>query len=237
MASTAGRRGNAKSGTIALMAPTEFAAGLAVAAAAGLALAFRPWAMLRDPALRHPWLATLVLLPWVWSTAALLPGALPVQLSLAALTVLMFGWPLAAWTWVAAGLAAAVLGRPDLVGDPVGWLRHAAAIALWNGVLPGTIALVVGLATRRWLPQHLMVYILARGFLATLVAMSITGAIWVATQPLPPGSEPGAMLIGRWLIAWGDAVATGMLTSIFVAFRPQWLATYSDHRYLPRRPG
>ena len=102
-------------------------------------------------------------------------------------------------------------------------------------MLPGTIALLVGLATRRWLPQHLMVYILARGFGATLVGMSLTGALWVATQPLPPGSEVSSLLVGRWLIAWGDAFATGMLTSIFVAFKPQWLATYSDRRYLPPR--
>lgn len=231
------RGGAAESGTIGTMTPTNWLPGVAVAAAAGLALAFRPWTMLREPALRHPWLAALVLLPWVWSTAAHLPGGLPVQLSLAALTVLMFGWPLAAWTWFAAALAAAALGRPAVVGDLAGWAQSAASIALWNGLLPGSFALVVGLATRRWLPHHLMVYILARGFFATLVAMSVTGAIWVATQPLPPGSEPAAMLVGRWLIAWGDAVATGMLTSIFVAFRPQWLATYSDRRYLPRRPG
>lgn len=27
---------------------------------------------------------------------------------------------------------------------------------------------------------------------------------------------------------------TGMLTAIFVAFRPHWLATYSDSLYLPK---
>jgi len=80
-----------------------------------------------------------------------------------------------------------------------------------------------------------MVYILARGFGATLLAMSLTGILWVYTQPLPVGSDSGTLLLGRWLIAWGDAVATGMLTSIFVAFRPEWLATYSDRRYLPPR--
>ena len=36
-----------------------------------------------------------------------------------------------------------------------------------------------------------------------------------------------------WLIAWGEAFLTGALTAIFVAFRPQWLLTYSDERYLP----
>jgi uncharacterized membrane protein len=102
-------------------------------------------------------------------------------------------------------------------------------------VLPATLALLFGVATRRWLPNHLMVYILARGFGATLLAMAATGALWVATQPAPPGSDTQLLLVARWLVAWGDAVTTGMLTAVFVAFRPQWLATYSDRRYLPVR--
>ena len=48
-----------------------------------------------------------------------------------------------------------------------------------------------------------MVYILARGFGATLLATSLTGMLWVYTQPLPVGSDSGTLLLGRWLIAWG----------------------------------
>lgn len=208
---------------------------LLVLGAGLMTLPFEPWAILRRPALRNPWLAALVLLPWLWSMAAHLPGALPVQLSFASLTVLMCGWPLAVWTWLTAAVAAAWLEQPTLLGQPLAWLLQASTIALWN--VPGTspIALLAGLATRRWLPHHLMVYILARGFGATLLAMSLTGMLWVYTQSLPAGSDSGTLLLGRWLIAWGDAVTTGMLTSIFVAFRPQWLATYSDRRYLPPR--
>jgi uncharacterized membrane protein len=38
----------------------------------------------------------------------------------------------------------------------------------------------------------------------------------------------------QWLTAWGDAFVTGMLCTIFVAFRPQWLATWSDALSLRR---
>lgn len=200
-----------------------------------LAGSFRPWQTLRSGALRHPWLATLVLLPRLWSTAAHLPGGLPLQLSMAALTVLMLGWPLACWTWLAVALGAAWLGRPA-TADALGFALLAGELAWWNGVLPGSLALGLGLATRRWLPAHPMVYILARGFFTTLLAMTATGALWVATQPLPPGAEPGSLMLGRWLIAWGDAVTTGMLTAVFVAYRPDWLLTWSDRRYLPPSP-
>lgn len=209
--------------------------GLCVLGAAAVALAFRPWAMLARAPLRHPWLAALVLLPWLWRTETLLPGGMPLQLSLASLLVLMFGWPLAVWTALAAAAIAAWIGDPSLTAGAAAWAAQALHLAAWNGVLPASVALAVGLATRRWLPRHLMVYILARGFGATLVAMSVTGALWVATQPAPPGSETQLLLVGRWLIAWGDAFTTGMLSAIFVAYRPEWLATYSDRRYLPPR--
>ncbi|MBC7938338.1 MAG: hypothetical protein H7Z19_01020 [Chitinophagaceae bacterium] len=42
------------------------------------------------------------------------------------------------------------------------------------------------------------------------------------------------MELARSLTASGDAFLTGMLVAIFMAFRPVWLATYADRRYLPR---
>jgi uncharacterized membrane protein len=41
-------------------------------------------------------------------------------------------------------------------------------------------------------------------------------------------------MVGRWLLAWGDGFITGMMAAIFVAFRPQWLATWSDSLYLKK---
>ncbi len=51
-------------------------------------------------------------------------------------------------------------------------------------------------------------------------------------QPL--GTSMEDLLLARAFAAWGDAFITGMLTAIFVAFRPHWLATYADRIYLPR---
>ena len=39
------------------------------------------------------------------------------------------------------------------------------------------------------------------------------------------------------LAAWADAWLCGMITAIFVAYKPQWLATWSDHLYLRRPEG
>ena len=47
-----------------------------------------------------------------------------------------------------------------------------------------------------------------------------------------PNTDPALTTIAHWLIAWGDGFMTGLLSAIFVAFRPLWLATWSDELYL-----
>jgi uncharacterized membrane protein len=196
-----------------------------VAAATLVALAFRPSDVLRAPALRAPWFAALVLLPLLWAAQSLLPPDFPAALSGACLLVLMFGWPLAIITLLAVAAAAAWLGGGDLA--------RAAALAAWSGAVPATVALAIGMATRRWLPKHLFVYILARSFIGTALATVFAAALraWLATGEAAAASS--AIFPAAWLIAWGEAFLTGALTAVFVAFRPQWLLTYSDARYLP----
>lgn len=196
-----------------------------VAAAVAAALAFRPWAVLRPPALRAPWFAVLVLLPLLWAAQSRLPPDFPAALSGACLLVLMFGWPLAILTLCAVAAAAAWLGGGDLA--------RALALATWNGAVPATAALAIGMATRRWLPKHLFVFILARSFIGTALATVLAAALrtWIGTGETTNGAS--ALFPAAWLIAWGEAFLTGALTAIFVAFRPQWLLTYSDARYLP----
>ena len=197
-----------------------------VAMATVVAIAFRPWLALRAPALRDPWMAALALLPCLWAAQGMLPATIPLQLSGSCLLVLMFGWPLAVLTSLPVALAGAWLGGGDLA--------RALELAAWNGAVPATAALAVGIATRRWLPKHLFVYILARGFLGTMLAMSIAGLLRFWWSPPLSGSDTTTLLTAECLIAWGEAFATGALTAIFVAFRPEWLLTYSDARYLPR---
>jgi uncharacterized membrane protein len=67
---------------------------------------------------------------------------------------------------------------------------------------------------------------------STLRHMAARGP-WIA----PAASDPTLLLTAGVMIAWGEAFATGALTAIFVAYRPEWLLTYSDARYLPRPEG
>jgi uncharacterized membrane protein len=203
-------------------------AALLVTAAAAAALPFRPFAVLRERTLRAPWLAALLILSLAWTTLRALPAGSSLQLSGACLLVLMFGWPLAVWTLLpVAAMSAWLANAPPAEGIE---------LAAWHGVVPATLALAIGIAIRRWLPSHVFVYILGRAFLGTALAMMAAGALAMLVRPLPPATDAGALLVGHWLVAWGEAVLTGMLTAIFVAYRPGWLLTWSDRRYLPRPP-
>jgi uncharacterized membrane protein len=202
---------------------------LLVVLAGGVALFFKPFAVLREPALRAPWLASVAIVPLAWIAPSVLPDGPPVRLSFACLLVLMFGWPLAIWTTlIIATLAAAASGT--LPGG-------AFELAAWHGVVPASFALAIGIAVRRWLPAHVFVYILGRGFLGTALAAMAAGAVATLLRPLPAGTSTTTLLVGQWLMAWGEAVLTGMFVAIFVALKPEWLLTWSDRRYLPRPPG
>jgi uncharacterized membrane protein len=206
---------------------------LAAALVLGLALAFLPLQTLRRPALRTPWLAALVLLPLLWASQRFLPSGLAVHLSGACLLVLMFGWPLAVWTCVPIALASAWLTGADTLA---GWWSLAVSQLLWIGLVPASCGLLVGLAVRHLLPKHLFVYILGRGFLGTALALIAAALLETALVAAAAQHSRSDMFLARALMAWGEAFATGMFTAIFVAFRPAWMLTYSDERYLPATP-
>ena len=175
-----------------------------------LSLALRPWRLLAGGRLLTPLLATLALLPWLWALPALL----------------MLGWPLAIPVLCLTALLAAWIA-------PVGG-SQALGMATWLGVVPATLALGLGAVLRRLLGTHPFIYVLGRAFLGSALCLFAAGLLRQWTGPALPGVASELTMVARWLMAWGDAVVTGMLTAIFVAYRPQWLATWSDALYLRR---
>jgi uncharacterized membrane protein len=192
------------------------------------AIALRPWRMLDGPLLT-PFLAGIVLLPWSWLLPQLLPstaltGGVSVQLSGACLLTLLLGWPLAV---IALSLIASVVFYIGHFGLEA-WLSQ----WVWLGLMPATFTLILGVIVRRKLPDQVFIYILGRGFFGTALSMFLAGLLYELLYHLVGGVTVGDALVARWLMAWGDAFLTGMLVAIFVAFKPEWLATWSDQRYL-----
>ena len=208
-----------------------------------LALLMRPWRMLasrpgpggsQDPiasALITPLLAVLVLLPWAWALPTLYKLPLQLHWSAAPLVVILLGWPLAVPCLLAVG-AIAFAVSPELSAS------EALGVTVWQGLVPATLAMLWGTIVRRWCWHHIFVFILLRGFLGTVLCLFISSLLGQWAGHVLPNVHDDLSRMARWLMAWSDGVTTGMLTAVFVVFRPQWVATWSDAIYLqPPMPG
>ena len=193
-----------------------------------LALLLRPWRQLlsRRPLVTQssgdasglwtPLLATLVVLPWMWALPTLHQMPLQLQWSGACLVLLMLGWPLAVLTLLAVGVITWLLS-PSLS------VPATLALTVWHGLVPATLAMGWGALLRRFLGTKVFVYLFGRGFFGTVVCLFIAGLLAQAAGEQLPGVQQELGKIARWLMAWGDAVVTGMLTAVFVAYRPQFI--------------
>lgn len=86
------------------------------------------------------------------------------------------------------------------------------------------------------LPPNLFVYIFLNGFISAALGMLFTGFLIVMLLQTA-GAFPAEILWSSafpvfFLLSWGEAFLNGIFTAIFVALRPQWLATFDDSRYL-----
>ena len=195
-------------------------------AAFGLALSLRPWRGVGQDGPPGLWLAWLLAMAVFWSADRLAAMPITQPLSGACLLMLMMGWPMAMLALLPVAALAALgtdLGSAELLHRLV-----------WLGIVPATLALLMGAALRRWMAHHLFVYILGRGFFATAVAGALAGALSAWLHGVPDSLRLEDVMLGRGLAAWGDAFLCGMIVAILVAFRPHWLATYADRIYLPK---
>jgi uncharacterized membrane protein len=108
-----------------------------VVIALAVALALRPWRALRADGVLQPWLACLVLLPWLWAAQRVMPGGVAIQLSGACLLVLLVGWPLAVLSLLPIAALGAWLGG-------IAWPQALDHLA-WNGMVAASFALAIGL--------------------------------------------------------------------------------------------
>lgn len=200
------------------------AAALVLALAAAVSL--RPWRQRGIAQLATPMLGSLVLLPWLWALPVLHRSPFQLQWSGACLALLMLGWPLAVPVLCVCGALAALIGG-------LAWWQ-AADMALWLGIVPATLALALGALVRRFVGTHPFVYLIGRAFLGSVLCLFAASVLRGWAGQAIAGVDPGLSTVARWLTAWGDAFVTGMLCAIFVAYRPQWLATWSDSLYLKR---
>ncbi len=205
------------------------AALVALGACLAWALTGAPWTRLRDAEQSHVFLGTIVAVAALWSISSAI-GALPrLHLLGATLMVLMFGPHFAV-----IGMSAAVV--LSAVVAPEG-LPLAAVRALMGGVLPVAVSYGVLRLCEKKLPANFFVYVFGAAFFGGAAAMIATGIAAAgllalhAPAALPADTPLTAVLL---MLGFAEATLTGMLATLMAVYRPRWIGTFSDERYLRR---
>lgn len=192
-------------------------------------LAVRPWRLLRphqgQVPLATPLLACLTVLPWLWSWPGLAALSLPLHWSGAPAAVLLLGWPLAIPVVTLAGLSTMLTNGSTFA--------EALSLTVWSGVLPATLVLALGHGVRRAFGMHPLAYMVGRAFFVPMLAIASCGAtaLFLDQAFSATGDLQRVAVV---LLALGEASWTCAIASLLVAYRPQWLATWSDAAYLGR---
>ncbi len=181
---------------------------------------------------QHAWLAGIVCISLLWSLQVKAGDGIAFGMLGTALYVLLFG------------RARAILGLTAALGLHIG-LTHGSALNLGlNGVLfavlPALLTATLQRALERWLPQNVFIFIIGNGMFVTLAATALTSLALLAVSITAAAAPSAAQHMGEYvgvslMMAWGEAVVSGMIFSSLVIFRPRVVLTYSEDRYLPRR--
>ncbi len=194
----------------------------------GLLVALRAgWGMLRDAGNLNIFLAATVAVLGLWLIKTGIKPGLSFHLLGATALTLMFR-PLFALLALALVTAAITLWRGEYASFAANWLIM--------GAVPVAVSWLLFRLIDRKLPNHFFIYVFLNAFFGAALAISavgLTSTAFLATA----GAYGLDYLLEEYLpyyllIAWSEAFATGMLITLMVVYKPAWVATFDDRRYL-----
>lgn len=187
-----------------------------------------PWKYLSTSTLQHVFLGSIVVLMLIWSVKAGIRPGLNIHLLGITALCLMFRWQLAL-------IALALILASITAFGMAGW-QSLGINFLIMAAIPVAFSYNLFRLIDSKLPNHLVIYIFACGFACAGLTISLSGLVAVlalsAMQVYPANYLFSNYLPYFILIAWSEAFLTGMAVTLMTAFRPHWLATFSDKRYL-----
>jgi len=213
----------------AALFPLGLSLGLDLLAVVLLALAaWRvPWRQL-DPDVLNAWMGACVLVMLLWSLKGHYKAGLSFHLlGVAALTLLM--GPLLALIASAVVLIGVCLaGGGDALALGMNWLICAL-------VPVGVVTLALQL-TQRYLPPNLFIYVFLNAFLASgvsLVLASLVGIGFLVAFGVYSWSALYQDVLPYYLLlSWSEAFTSGLMMVILIVYKPQWVSSFDDARYL-----
>lgn len=190
------------------------------------------WRRLAEPSKLNLFLGATVAVLALWQIrTGVKPGLAFHLYGLAALT-LMFGFWRATFSGVLVLLANAAFGH--------GSWEALGADALLMAALPAAVSWNVYRFVERRLPSHFFIYVLGNGFFGAALSVAAIGVVTTALMALA-GVYPLDYLLAQYtpyatvLISWAEAFSTGMAVTMMAVYRPAWLETFDDAKYIQNK--
>ena len=192
------------------------------------ALLKAPWSILKQKDSSNTLFAACTMIFLIWHLRVTIEEGLAIHLLGSTLLTLMFRWQVAI-------LANALI----LVGTTLSSSADFAAFGvngLIMGVLPITISHYIWRFNERFMPANYFVYIFFAAFLGAGISMVTVGFVSYELLHLLDNSLIEEVLDQYlWIyipIMYPEAFITGGAMSIFVLYKPEWIASYDDQRYM-----
>jgi len=202
-----------------------------VAVFALYAVRHAPWPLLTDETRLNAWLGMIVALILLWNMKAGVKPGLSLHLLGATVFTLCFDWALAFL-----GLCAVLAGTT--LNGVGGW--EAFGI---NALMLGGVGVAVSYGVRRlekrFLPHHFFIYVFVNGFFGAGLTVLAVGAASCLIFMLS-GVYSAEYLFSEYfpyflLLGFAEAWLSGMLMTLLVVYRPDWVMTFEDALYLKNK--
>ena len=192
-----------------------------------LAFVRAPWYRLKNAADANILFAATIILWLFWRASAGVTPGMEYHLIMATTVTLMFGW---AFAFIAVAIAQLIL---TLEGQAA-WSGYALNV-LVNGGIPVLLTHYLYTWVYNKLPRHFFIYIFVVAFagsaltmlfsrLAGLGILLTTGSYTM--QEL--GDDPWFIIV----MLFPEGFLNGMLMTILVVYRPEWVSSFDDREYL-----
>lgn len=183
-----------------------------------------PWRALLGNRLEQLFTGALLFLLLLWRLRAGEGPAMSVHFLAVTTLTLMFGWRLSV-------LGASLVASAFLLGGSES-LTTLPVSALASAVMPASLSYVLYRLVSIALPRNPFVFIFLCGFLGGALS-AVANVLLKAklldlidqSMPLGLSTQPLAFLP---LFAFPEGVLNGMLVTVLVALRPEWVRTYRD---------
>ncbi len=188
------------------------------------------WERLAECGFSRVWHGSIAFIVLLWSLRATLRDGFTFHLLGMVGIFLMLGLPLAITSAMLALFVLAIIQQAPFANvAPTFFILVAPAFAV------GRFALWF---CERKLPAHMFVYIFGAAFVGAGLSIVLTVPVSLLVWAVATGKSFVAVVNDYLPIAiqlgFGEAVLTGMLITIGVVYKPQWVSTFDDRRYLAR---